>query len=72
MTVMNAYQELESRSDLFKGKSGYFVAEQIALKPLEQYSVVSLNSKIEINSLVFKYLKSIQHESVVPFGSAFS
>jgi DNA-binding transcriptional MocR family regulator len=32
---------------------------------------VSLNSKIEINSLVFKYLKSIQHESVVPFGSAF-
>ena len=72
MTVMNAYQELESQGLIYsKEKSGYFVAEQIALKPLEQYSVVSLNSKIEINSLVFKYLKSIQHESVVPFGSAF-
>ena len=72
MTVMNAYQELESQGLIYsKEKSGYFVAEQIALKPLEQYSVVSLNSKIEINSLVFKYLKSIQHESVVPFGSSF-
>ncbi|ABO11860.2 MULTISPECIES: aminotransferase-like domain-containing protein [Acinetobacter] len=72
MTVMNAYQELESQGLIYsKEKSGYFVAEQIALKPLEQYSIVSLNSKIEINSLVFKYLKSIQHESVVPFGSAF-
>lgn len=57
MTVMNAYQELESQGLIYsKEKSGYFVAEQIALKPLEQYSIVSLNSKIEINSLVLNIL----------------
>ena len=57
MTVMNAYQELESQGLIYsKEKSGYFVAEQIALKPLEQYSIVSLNSKIEINSLVLNTL----------------
>lgn len=72
ITVMNAYQELESQGLIYsKEKSGYFVAEQIASQIPQAYSVVSLNPKIEINSLVFKYLKSIQPKQIVPLGSAF-
>lgn len=71
MTVMNAYQELESQGLIYsKEKSGYFVSEQIATHLPEQYSVVSLNSKVEINSLVFQYLKATHSDAVAPFGSS--
>ena len=72
ITVMNAYQELEAQGLIYsKEKSGYFVAEQNHIQIPQAYSVVSLNPKIEINSLVFKYLKSIQSKQVSPLGSAF-
>ena len=72
ITVMNAYQELEAQGLIYsKEKSGYFVAEQNHIQIPQAYSVVSLNPKIEINSLVFKYLKSIQSSKVSPLGSAF-
>ncbi|MFW2076879.1 PLP-dependent aminotransferase family protein [Acinetobacter sp. ULE_I010] len=69
ITVMNAYQELEAQGLIYsKAKSGYFVAEQHStrLNP-----VLAINDKIEINSIVFKYLKSLQSEFIIPLGSAF-
>mgnify|MGYP001438305862 FL=1 len=67
ITVMNAYQELEAQGLIYsKEKSGYFVAEQNHIQIPQAYSVVSLNPKIEINSLVFKYLKSIQSPTLAP------
>ncbi|MBF7683632.1 PLP-dependent aminotransferase family protein [Acinetobacter sp. B5B] len=70
ITVMNAYQELEAQGLIYsKEKRGYFVAENPAQTALAKK--VTLNEKIEVNSLVFKYLKSIQSENIVPLGSAF-
>lgn len=72
ITVMNAYQELESRGLIYaREKSGYYVAQGLLEIEAEQTQIVSLNTPIEINSLVFKYLKSIQDEKIVPLGSAF-
>jgi len=72
ITVMNAYQELESRGLIYaKEKSGYYIANTYAEHDYNAPLIVSLNSNIEINSLIFKYLKSIQGEHIVPFGSAF-
>ncbi|CAG68854.1 putative bifunctional protein [Includes: putative transcriptional regulator (GntR family); putative amino transferase] [Acinetobacter baylyi ADP1] len=69
MTVMNAYQKLEAQGLIYsKEKSGYFVAEQT--KPALD-SASTLAPKIEINSSVFKYLKSIQTPNLVSLGSAF-
>lgn len=72
ITVMNAYQELESRGLIYaREKSGYYVAQGLVEIEAEQTQIVSLNTPVEINSLVFKYLKSIQDEKIVPLGSAF-
>lgn len=72
ITVMNAYQELESRGLIYaREKSGYYVSNTIIDVESERPLIVSLNSKVEINSLVFQYLKSIQGEQIVPLGSAF-
>ncbi|MEG0342556.1 MAG: PLP-dependent aminotransferase family protein [Acinetobacter sp.] len=69
ITVMNAYQELEAQGLIYsKEKSGYFVAENQD-DAAEKH--VAINHKIEINSIVFKYLKSIQSEQIIPLGSAF-
>ncbi len=70
ITVMNAYQELEAQGLIYsKEKLGYFIAEDP--NSLEIAKTVILNEKIEINSTVFRYLKSIQSENIVPFGIAF-
>ncbi|CAM4112773.1 aminotransferase-like domain-containing protein [Acinetobacter pragensis] len=70
ITVMNAYQELEAQGLIYsKEKLGYFIAENPIQAALAKK--VILNEKIEINSLVFRYLKSIQSESTIPLGSAF-
>ena len=70
ITVMNAYQELEAQGLIYsKEKLGYFIAENPVQAALAKKVVV--NDKIEINSLVFRYLKSIQSEKIVPLGSAF-
>ncbi|MFU8925039.1 PLP-dependent aminotransferase family protein [Acinetobacter puyangensis] len=73
MTVLNAYQELESQGLIYSiEKSGYFVAGIFSpLIPSNPNPTVALNAKVKINSLVFKYLKSIQPSEVVPLGSAF-
>lgn len=71
MTVMNAYQSLEAQGLIYaKEKSGYFVSPQqqhLAVPPAR----VALHQDVSINSLVFKYLKSIQSAEIVPLGSAF-
>ena len=70
ITVMNAYQELEAQGLIYsKEKLGYFIAGD-SLPAAVSHSVI-LNDKIEINSTVFRYLKSIQSEKIIPFGSAF-
>ncbi len=76
MTVLNAYQELESQGLVYSvEKSGFFVSEMVtefaAKRPPSTQPVISLNAKVEINSLVFNYLKSIQPNHIVPLGSAF-
>jgi DNA-binding transcriptional regulator YhcF (GntR family) len=70
ITVMNAYQELEAQGLIYsKEKLGYFVAENPLQAALAKKVIV--NERIEINSLVFRYLKSIQSEKIIPLGSAF-
>lgn len=72
ITVMNAYQELESRGLIYaREKSGYYVAQTILESEHEHAQIISLNTPVEINSLVFQYLKSIQDSHIIPFGSAF-
>ena len=67
ITVMNAYQELEAQGLIYsKEKSGYFVSSQ-----QQNTTAHAINEKVEINSIVFKYLKSIQSEHIIPLGSAF-
>ena len=66
ITVMNAYQELKAQGLIYsKEKSGYFVSMQ------QNTTTHAINEKVEINSIVFKYLKSIQSEHIIPLGSAF-
>lgn len=72
MTVLNAYQELEAQGLIYSSeKSGYFIEEHIHTQRLDSNRNLSLNPNIQINSLVFNYLKSTQVEGIVPFGSAF-
>lgn len=69
ITVMNAYQELEAQGLIYsKEKSGYFVVEQSSDHPTTLHVI---NETVEINSVVFKYLKSTQSEHIIPLGSAF-
>lgn len=69
ITVMNAYQELEAQGLIYsKEKSGYFVVEQSSGHPTTLHVI---NETVEINSVVFKYLKSTQSEHIIPLGSAF-
>ena len=73
MTVLNAYQELEAQGLVYaRDKSGYYVAERSTdLVNSKQPIQISLSPKVQINSVVFNYLKSIQAAEIVPFGSAF-
>src|SRR5690606_16317496 len=62
MTVLNAYQELEAQGLVYaRDKSGYYVAERSTdLVNSKQPIQISLSPKVQINSVVFNYLKSIQ------------
>lgn len=72
MTVLNAYQELEAQGLVYaKQKSGFYVAERLNQTEQPVPSSLSLNAHIQMNSLVFGYLKSIQPTDVSPLGSAF-
>ena len=69
ITVMNAYHELEAQGLIYsKEKSGYFVADRKTFSTTHSFDT---NQKIEINSIVFHYLKSIQGDHIIPLGSAF-
>lgn len=73
MTVLNAYQELEAQGGIYSvQKSGYFVAPfYLSSSHPHANNEIRLNKQVEINSLVFRYLKSIQATDIVPFGSPF-
>ncbi|WP_180069517.1 PLP-dependent aminotransferase family protein [Acinetobacter sp. YH16038] len=73
MTVLNAYQVLESQGLVYaKDKSGYYIAERPQTYSSKEPTVqIGLNSKVQINSVVFNYLKSLQTPNIAPFGSAF-
>ena len=72
MTVLNAYQELEAQGLVYtKQKSGFYVTERLNQTEQPVPSSLSLNAHIQMNSLVFGYLKSIQPADVSPLGSAF-
>ncbi|WOE30111.1 aminotransferase-like domain-containing protein [Acinetobacter towneri] len=72
MTVLNAYQELEAQGLVYaKQKSGFYVVERLNQTERPVPSSLSLNAHIQMNSLVFGYLKSIQSADVSPLGSAF-
>ncbi|WP_347452685.1 PLP-dependent aminotransferase family protein [Acinetobacter thermotolerans] len=71
MTVLNAYQELEAQGWLYaKDKSGYYIAERAELE-ISQKEAPPAQEKIQINSVVFNYLKDTQAPDIVPLGSAF-
>lgn len=68
--VLNAYQELEAQGVIYSvQKSGYFVAPFYPSSRPHANSEIRLNKQVEINSLVFRYLKSIT--DIVPLGSPF-
>lgn len=58
--VLNACQELEAQGVIYSvQKSGYFVAPFYPSSRPHANSEIRLNKQVEINSLVFRYLKSI-------------
>lgn len=58
--VLNACQELEAQGVIYSvQKSGYFVAPFYPSSRPHANSEIRLNKQVEINSLVFHYLKSI-------------
>lgn len=60
MMVLNAYQELEAQGGIYSvQKSGHFVAPFYPSSRPHANSEIRLNKQVEINSLVFRYLKSI-------------
>lgn len=60
MMVLNAYQELEAQEVIYSvQKSGHFVAPFYPSSRPHANSEIRLNKQVEINSLVFRYLKSI-------------
>ncbi|ATO20451.1 transcriptional regulator [Acinetobacter sp. LoGeW2-3] len=72
MTVLNAYQELEAQGWLYaKDKSGYYIAERADLEINSNKEILPAQEKIQINSVVFNYLKDTQAHDIVPLGSAF-
>lgn len=73
MTVLNAYQELEAQGLIYaKDKSGYYIAGHPKnLMTRTASAPIALNPKVQINSVVFNYLKSIQSSDIAPLGSAF-
>ena len=73
MTVMNAYQLLESQGVITaKEKSGYFVTpSRETLSYPQNHDRIYLSDSTNINDFVFSVLKSSRQPSIIPFGSAF-
>ena len=73
MTVMNAYQLLESQGVITaREKSGYFVSPDFEKLSYPQHlDRMYLSESTNINDFVYSVLTSSKQPSVIPFGSAF-
>lgn len=73
MTVLNAYQLLESQGVILaQAKSGYIVAPQPeAFRYPETQRQIYFSDKVDINEFVFNVLQASKQAGIVPFGSAF-
>jgi len=73
MTVMHAYQVLESQGWIqSRPQSGYYVApraEFLSQPPTHQK--VQLAESVDINAFIFDVLQASRDSQIVPFGSAF-
>lgn len=73
MTVLQAYQLLESQGVIIaRPQSGYYVAET-AQRPVRHSPDERLHAaeQVDVNDAIFDILKAGQDPSVVPLGSAF-
>jgi len=73
MTVMHAYQVLESQGWIFsRPQSGYYVAPRAAaLSPPASHQKVQLTESVDINDFIFEVLQACRDPDMMPFGSAF-
>ncbi|PIJ50304.1 GntR family transcriptional regulator [Erwinia sp. OLTSP20] len=73
MTVMHAYQVLESLGTLVsRPQSGYYVAPQAEyLRQPETHQKVQLAESVDINTFIFDVLQATRDPHILPFGSAF-
>ena len=73
MTVMHAYQVLESQGwILSRPQSGYYVAPKPLLPaPAMTHAQVQPAESVDINAFIFDVLQAGRDPAIVPFGSAF-
>lgn len=73
MTVMHAYQVLESQGVIVsRPQSGYYVAPRAEfLSQPASHQKVQLAEAVDINSFIFDVLQACRDPLIVPFGCAF-
>lgn len=73
MTVMHAYQVLESQGRIqSRPQSGYYVAPRAEfLRQPMSHQKVQLAESVDINAFIFDVLQACRDPDIVPFGSAF-
>lgn len=73
MTVMHAYQVLESQGWIqSRPQSGYYVAPRAEfLSQPASHQKVQLTESVDINAFIFDVLQACRDPHIVPFGSAF-
>ncbi len=73
MTVMHAYQVLESQGWIqSRPQSGYYVAPRAEfLSQPASHQKVQLTESVDINGFIFDVLQACRDPKIVPFGSAF-
>lgn len=73
MTVMHAYQVLESQGWIqSRPQSGYFVAPRAEfLSQPASHQKVQLAESVDINAFIFDVLQACRDPEILPFGSAF-
>ncbi|MCP1439615.1 DNA-binding transcriptional MocR family regulator [Erwinia persicina] len=73
MTVMHAYQVLESQGWIVsRPQSGYYVAPRAEfLSQPASHQKVQLTESVDINDFIFEVLQACRDPDIMPFGSAF-
>lgn len=73
MTVMHAYQVLESQGRIqSRPQSGYYVAPRAEfLRQPMSHQKVQLAESVDINAFIFDVLQACRDPDIIPFGSAF-